>query len=181
MRNHHTRTQRCSTASIRTVAVLALAALALMGLAGTASAKTTWLCKPGKKPDPCTADRTTTVVTFKGITREESIQKPVKGKPAVDCFYVYPTVSEQLGPNANLEIEPTDDERTRLVLLGSYQPPLRRLGASIDRLALHTVATTTVHGFLTQVTASLQPAAQTDATPTPAPAPDLGGAHPAAV
>jgi hypothetical protein len=110
MKNHHARTQRRSTAPVRMFVVLALAALVLMGLAGTASAKTTWLCKPGKKPDPCAADRTTTVVTFKGLTREEAIQKPVKGRPAVDCFYVYPTVSEQLGPNANLEIEPQETQ-----------------------------------------------------------------------
>jgi hypothetical protein len=76
---------------------------------------------------------------------------------------------------ANLELEPTDDGRTRVVLLGSYQAPLRRLGASIDRLVLHAVATTTIHGFLAQVTASLQPAAQTDATP----APNWTGADPA--
>ena len=81
--------------------------------------------------------------------------------------------------DANLELEPTDDERTRIVLLGSYQPPLRRLGAGIDRAVLHTVATTTIHGFLTQLTATLQPAAQTDAQAAPAPAPDWGGTHPA--
>ena len=112
MRNHHTRTQRGHVAAIRMLAVLAIAALALTGLAATASAKsgTVWLCKPGRNPDPCKADRTTTVVTFNGTTRQESIQKPVKGKPAVDCFYVYPTVSEQLGPNANLEIEPQETQ-----------------------------------------------------------------------
>jgi hypothetical protein len=95
-------------ASIRMAAVLAVAALAVLGLAATASAKssTVWLCKPGLKPDPCLENREANVVTFKGTTREESIQKAVKGRPAVDCFYVYPTVSEQEGPNANLTIEP---------------------------------------------------------------------------
>ena len=80
---------------------------------------------------------------------------------------------------ANLELEPTDDGRTRMVLIGAYRPPLRRLGASIDRLVLHTVAATTIHGFLTQVSASLQPAAQTDATAVPAQAPGWGGINPA--
>lgn len=112
MRNHHTRTERGSVVSIRMLAVLAIAALALTGLAATASAKsgTVWLCKPGTNPDPCRADRTTTVVTFNGTMRQDAIQKPVKGKPAVDCFYVYPTVSEQEGPNANLEIEPQETQ-----------------------------------------------------------------------
>jgi Protein of unknown function (DUF3089) len=95
------------------LAALAVTVFALCALAGTASAKssTVWLCKPGKKPDPCLQDRTATVVTYTGATRHESVQKPVKhGKPAIDCFYVYPTVSEQEGPNANLEIEPQETQ-----------------------------------------------------------------------
>ena len=80
---------------------------------------------------------------------------------------------------ANLEIEPTDDGRTRVVIIGSYRPPLRRLGASIDRVVLHTVASTTIHEFLTEISASLQPAAQTDVTPAPAHLPDWGSTSPA--
>jgi hypothetical protein len=112
MSNHHTRRTRSALAPIRMVAVLAITALAVLGLAATASAKsgTVWLCKPGLKSDPCKADRTTTVVTFSGLTRQETVQKPIKGKPAVDCFYVYPTVSEQEGPNANLTIEPQETQ-----------------------------------------------------------------------
>jgi hypothetical protein len=99
-------------ASIRMAAVLAVGALAVLGLAATASAKsgTVWLCKPSLKPDPCLENREANVVTFKGTTREETIQKAVKGRPAVDCFYVYPTVSEQEGPNANLTIEPQETQ-----------------------------------------------------------------------
>jgi hypothetical protein len=92
---------------------VALAALLALALAATASAKssTVWLCKPGKKPNPCMQDRTATVVSYNGTTRQESLQKPVKhGKPQIDCFYVYPTVSEQEGPNANLEIEPQETQ-----------------------------------------------------------------------
>ncbi len=101
------------TSGLRLAAVLAIGAVALMGLAATASAKskTVWLCKPGLTPDPCKADRTTTVVSYTGATRHEAIQKPVKhGGPPIDCFYVYPTVSEQTGPNANLEIEPQEQQ-----------------------------------------------------------------------
>jgi hypothetical protein len=97
-------------ASKLTLALSALAAIALsLTLAGSAAAKssTVWLCKPGKMPNPCLQDRTATVVTYSGPTRQEAIQKPVKAhKPALDCFYVYPTVSEQAGPNADLTIEP---------------------------------------------------------------------------
>src|SRR5271165_546435 len=109
MSNDHRGSRGMAHAAIRTAAVLAVAALAVLGPAATAGAKsggTVWLCKPGLKPDPCTEGRTATVVTYNGTTREEKEQKPVKGKPAIDCFYVYPTVSEQEGPNANLEIEP---------------------------------------------------------------------------
>ncbi len=112
MSNHHRRSPRVAHVSIRMAAVLAVAAMSVLGLATTAIAKsgTVWLCKPGLKSNPCKADRTATIVTFNGTKREESIQKPVKTKPAVDCFYVYPTVSEQEGPNANLEIEPQETQ-----------------------------------------------------------------------
>jgi hypothetical protein len=101
----------CSRRSVALGLVVAVASL--LALAGTASAKssTVWLCKPGKKPDPCMADRTATVVTYTGAERHETLQKPAKpGKTPVDCFYVYPTVSVQEGPNANLEIEPQETQ-----------------------------------------------------------------------
>jgi hypothetical protein len=56
------------------------------------------------------ADRTTTVVTYTGNERHETVASPVKGAQSVDCFYVYPTVSEQEGPNANLAIEPQETQ-----------------------------------------------------------------------
>jgi len=112
MNNHQGRAPRMAGAPIRMAAVLAVAALALLGLTAVASAKsgTTWLCKPGLKPDPCQENREANLVTFKGTTREEVIQKSIKGRPAADCFYVYPTVSEQEGPNANLTIEPQETQ-----------------------------------------------------------------------
>ncbi len=112
MSNHRRRMSRAPGASARLTAVLAVSAVAALGLAATASAGsgTVWLCRPGLKSNPCKADRTATYVTFNGTKREESIQKSVKSKPAVDCFYVYPTVSEQEGPNANLAIEPQETQ-----------------------------------------------------------------------
>jgi hypothetical protein len=113
MRNDLMRSRGGAIAAFRLAAVLAVSALALLGLAATATAKsgTVWLCKPGLAPDPCTEDRTTTVVTYPAATRNEAVQKPVKhGAPAIDCFYVYPTVSEQPGPNANLEIDPQEKQ-----------------------------------------------------------------------
>jgi hypothetical protein len=96
----------------RLLAAVGLAALAAMGtMAGTASAKkvkTTWLCKPGLMNDPCTQPLTTTVVQTNGETSTENVK--VNRKAPIDCFYVYPTVSEQPTENANLEIEPQETQ-----------------------------------------------------------------------
>jgi hypothetical protein len=70
------------------------------------SSGTVWLCQPGQQPDPCTAPLTTTVIGPNGSEWVEHAQ-PAQHAP-IDCFYVYPTVSEQLTPNANLAIEPEE-------------------------------------------------------------------------
>ncbi len=99
----------------RYVLAAALAALLALGAAPSpawaAKGSTVWLCRPGKKPDPCKENRTATVVSYMGETRQETIQKPAKAPaPPIDCFYVYPTVSEQEGPNADLTIEPQESQ-----------------------------------------------------------------------
>jgi len=66
--------------------------------------RTTWLCKPGMMSDPCTEPLTTTVI---GPSDEMSTEEAkINKKAPIDCFYVYPTVSEQETENANLTIEP---------------------------------------------------------------------------
>jgi Protein of unknown function (DUF3089) len=70
--------------------------------AGTASAKTTWLCKPGLAENPCEASEETTVELGNGGSSVEQAQPA--GDPPIDCFYVYPTVSSQLTVNANEEV-----------------------------------------------------------------------------
>jgi hypothetical protein len=47
---------------------------------------------------------------------------------------VYPAIT------ADLEIEPIDEKRTMISLLASYEPPLGRIGAVVDRVAMHRVA-----------------------------------------
>ena len=65
---------------------------------------TVWLCRPHLAHNPCTRDRTATLVAADGTTRSEH---PVTAKSRpVDCFYVYPTVSLQPTINANLDIDP---------------------------------------------------------------------------
>lgn len=105
-------TGRATIRSVGTATVLA-AMLALIGVPALAHASggTVWLCKPGLKGNPCTTSRRATVVTYEGATREEAIQGSIKAAvPPVDCFYVYPTVSEQQTENANLEIEVTETQ-----------------------------------------------------------------------
>src|SRR5438067_2829708 len=86
-------------------ALLAVACLATTVAAGSASAKTVWLCRPGQSPDPCTPGLSTTVYspTLKPLRVEHP--KAVR-RPAIDCFYVYPTVSDQRTTLANLHIDP---------------------------------------------------------------------------
>jgi hypothetical protein len=65
----------------------------------------TWLCRPGIH-GPCDADMTATVVAADGkLTREAWRANP---DAAIDCFYVYPTVSAE--PSINSDMTPGDAE-----------------------------------------------------------------------
>jgi hypothetical protein len=101
---------RSATFAVALVAALAVA-LALAGVASAKTVKTTWLCKPSNKSNPCLTSREKTVVTYEGETRHETVVPQAKTRqPPIDCFYVYPTVSEQETPNANLTIEPQETQ-----------------------------------------------------------------------
>jgi hypothetical protein len=63
---------------------------------------TTWLCRPGLTDNPCTSDLASTAVARNGATHPEPTS--LASSPRVDCFYVYPTVSDQSTINANLAI-----------------------------------------------------------------------------
>ena len=59
----------------------------------------TWLCRPGRH-DACDVDLTTTVVAANGkLTRETWAANP---KAPIDCFYIYPTVSNDPTPNSDM-------------------------------------------------------------------------------
>jgi hypothetical protein len=79
----------------------------LPSVAGAASPKTVWLCRPGLSPDPCAPSLTTTRVTLSGQRLGVDHVKATPN-PKVDCFYVYPTVSDQKTPLANLQIDPEE-------------------------------------------------------------------------
>lgn len=86
------------------LAALALAAGLALVLSSPASARTVWLCEPGAKPNPCKGSLKTTVVDSDGSSRVEKARNA--RKPEIDCFYVYPTVSEQQAVNANRDVDP---------------------------------------------------------------------------
>jgi hypothetical protein len=93
---------------MRRVCLLLVAALAvgcLAALPTSASAKTVWLCKPGKADDACDVSLNTTRFSAQGKRLGvDRIKRP--RHPKFDCFYVYPTVSDQKTPTANFHIDP---------------------------------------------------------------------------
>jgi hypothetical protein len=84
--------------------VLLASALGLLLAAAPAQADVEWLCKPGVEPDPCHESLETTVYSDNGRSRVEN--PTLAAKPAIDCFYVYPTVSGQPAVNANKDKDP---------------------------------------------------------------------------
>jgi hypothetical protein len=86
------------------LAAIAAACLVALPSAAAAAEKTKWLCKPGIKNNPCVSDLTATLLHTDGTSTTEK-RKNAK-KPAVDCFYVYPTVSDQQTINADRKIDP---------------------------------------------------------------------------
>src|SRR3954451_25071683 len=76
----------------------------LAGLAPAASAEVRWLCRPGLASNPCQGDQTTTYFNENGASRVGLPE--VQTNPPIDCFYVYPTVSNQPTTNATKSPDP---------------------------------------------------------------------------
>ena len=90
---------------------LAIAASAIVAFgaafgaaAAPATADTVWVCAPGQAANPCRESQRTTVYESNGTSRV--VDPRIPADPPVDCFYVYPTVSNQPGPNASKAIDP---------------------------------------------------------------------------
>src|SRR5687768_1029362 len=127
--------------AIRSVAVVGL----LLGASAFADAPIdyskaeTWLCRPGRK-DSCTVDLTTTVVAADGkLTRENFTANP---QAAIDCFYVYPTVSRDTTPNSDMNAGPEEHGviRAQFARFGSqcklYAPLYRQITLTALRSAM---------------------------------------------
>jgi Protein of unknown function (DUF3089) len=98
------------TTKLGLIGLVVLLGFTLLALVGSAQAHhTVWLCKPGSSPDPCAPGLSTTIYNSK-LTKALRVSHPkAKGTPPIDCFYVYPTVSNQKTGNANLHIQPVED------------------------------------------------------------------------
>ncbi len=65
----------------------------------------TWLCRPGRQ-DACAVDLTTTVVSADGKLKEE--KWTANPDAPIDCFYVYPTVSNDTTANSDMNAGPEE-------------------------------------------------------------------------
>ena len=74
-----------------------------------------WLCRPGLADDPCEIPLDTTVREPDGSERVVTPARAPQEQRPVDCFYVYPTVSNQPTPNATKSRDP------ELVSIAKYQ------------------------------------------------------------
>lgn len=69
----------------------------------TADAEVVWLCKPGMADNPCEIPNDTTI---QAQDQPDEVVTPAPGPRAVDCFYVYPTVSNDTTANADKSRDP---------------------------------------------------------------------------
>jgi hypothetical protein len=90
---------------LRTWVVAATTAAAMLTVAGTAPAATKWLCGPGVKDDPCRPELSTTRYDGWNAVAGQRVARRARDR-GVDCFYVYPTVSDQPTADANKRIDP---------------------------------------------------------------------------
>jgi len=103
------RSGRSRRPTIGLIMLAALAAIACLAVPSEASAaqNSRWLCKPGIEPNPCKRGLKTTLISPSG--EQLGVKNPkTHGRRKVDCFYVYPTVSDQQTKNANLHIDPEE-------------------------------------------------------------------------
>jgi hypothetical protein len=75
----------------------------LAGAPAQAGAKVDWLCKPGLADNPCEIPHDTTI-QHQGAPDE--VVTPEPGARGVDCFYVYPTVSNDATRNSDKSRDP---------------------------------------------------------------------------
>jgi hypothetical protein len=107
---------------VAAVAVAVVTASSLLAACSSSPARTTatsspadsgpvWLCRPGLANNPCTVKLATTSApgptpTSSLTLKTDSPASTATTTPAIDCFYVYPTISNQPTTNADLHVDP---------------------------------------------------------------------------
>jgi hypothetical protein len=98
-----------------------------------------WLCRPARQ-DACAVDLSTTVISASGeLTRENWAADP---NAPVDCFYVYPTISNDPGGNSDMIPGPEEKAvvRSQFARFASkcrpYAPIYRQVTITALRAAL---------------------------------------------
>ena len=88
------------------VLLLATLALSLYAVPAQAQAKTVWLCNATRAHDLCKPDLTTTLLSNSG--KAVGVRHIRAQKTRFDCFYIYPTVSDDKTANSDLSIDPEE-------------------------------------------------------------------------
>jgi pimeloyl-ACP methyl ester carboxylesterase len=103
----------------RPISLLATLAIMLAGLAGIAPASAAtpvlWLCHPDLPDNPCEIPLDTTMQRADGTATVVTPKRPPSAKRPVDCFFVYPTISNDLTPYASRSRSP------EVVSIAKYQ------------------------------------------------------------
>jgi hypothetical protein len=80
-----------------------------------------WLCRPGRQ-DACAGDLSTLVLDARGTRRVERFE--AAAAPPIDCFYVYPTVSQDRTLYSDLDPGP-EEARSALSQAGRFRTRCR--------------------------------------------------------
>lgn len=105
------------------------------------------------------------------VPRENTVVLPLRWEATGTMGRLFPVL------DANLVLVPDGDASARLTFNGAYRPPLAALGAGIDRMVLHRVATATIRSLLRQVAETIMAGVETPPAVDPRPArrEDLAG------
>jgi hypothetical protein len=95
--------------------LLAAPAPSAPATAPPAAGQVLWLCHPDLADNPCEIPLDTTMQRADGTAKVSTPKRPPSAKRPVDCFYVYPTVSNDLSSYAQLRKAP------ELVSIAEYQ------------------------------------------------------------
>jgi hypothetical protein len=113
---------------------------------------TVWLCRPGIAKNPCAGDLTATAIDAVGKSTPQPAA-PAEDPP-IDCFYVYPTVSNQKKANANLTIDP-QERAVAIAQAAQFSQVCRVYAPMYPQLTLSAIATPSKINLASALTAYL--------------------------